>query len=103
MSTPHSSVITILGKEYQIACAPEEEQALINAARHLDEQMRQIRDGGKVIGLERIAIMAALNMSHDILTRTDEDSTESLRQQQQVHKLNTKLDDTLQRLKQIKI
>ena len=98
-----TSVIKILGKEYQIACAPEEERALQAAAQHLDEQMRTIRESGKVIGLERIAIMAALNMSHELLSRSGDDDGQSAQQQQRLNKLTTTLDDTLQRLKQIKI
>ena len=59
--------VSILDKEYQVAC-PEEQQAdLLLSAKHLDEQMRSIRANGKVIGLERIAVMAALNISHELL------------------------------------
>ncbi|CAA0079697.1 Cell division protein ZapA [BD1-7 clade bacterium] len=102
-AAPNKSVIKLLGKEYQIACSPEEEKALEQAAHYLDEQMRGIRDSGKVIGLERIAIMAALNISHELLSTTTTDESEVARQQAQVQKLNSKLDDTLHRLKQIKI
>ncbi|WP_347986402.1 cell division protein ZapA [Methylomonas sp. AM2-LC] len=57
--------ITILGKEYKIACAVNEQQALINSAKELDLQMRKIRDTGKVSSTDRIAVLAALNMTHD--------------------------------------
>jgi len=63
----NTGTVTILDKEYQVAC-PEEQQAdLLLSAKHLDEQMRSIRANGKVIGLERIAVMAALNISHELL------------------------------------
>lgn len=59
--------VKILDKEYQVACPMEERDALFQAARALDERMRAIRSGGSVIGLERIAVMAALNLSHEVL------------------------------------
>jgi len=66
MSDGHSLVIHILDKEYRVACPPGEQDNLLRAARHLDNQMREVRQAN-VIGLERIAIMAALNMSHELL------------------------------------
>ena len=66
MSKPIKPVsLNILGKEYKIACAAEEQEALIRTARELDRQMRKIRDTGKVLGTERIAVLAALNLAHD--------------------------------------
>lgn len=59
--------VQILGKEYPIACPPEEQYDLLNAARYLDEKMRLIRDQSRVIGTERIAVMAALNIAHELL------------------------------------
>ncbi|HQN81009.1 MAG TPA: cell division protein ZapA [Kiritimatiellia bacterium] len=61
--------IHILGRAYKVACTREEESALVAAADYLDEKMRAIRDNGKVIGAERIAIMAGLNLAHDLLTK----------------------------------
>ena len=55
--------IRILDKEYQVSCPPDERNALLQAARSLDERVRTIRNSGGVIGLERIAIMAVLNRS----------------------------------------
>ncbi|MES2675463.1 MAG: cell division protein ZapA [Pseudomonadota bacterium] len=59
--------VKILDKEYQVACPREERQALIESAQLLDDRMRAIRGSGAVIGLERIAVMAALNLSHELL------------------------------------
>ena len=68
MSDPVSHVnIKILEKEYQIACPASERSALIESAEFLNTRMKQIRDSGKVIGLDRIAVMAALNMANDLL------------------------------------
>src|SRR5690625_5466100 len=60
-------VVQILDKDYQVSCPPEERNALLQSAQLLDERMRTIRRGGAVIGLERIAVMAALNLSHELL------------------------------------
>lgn len=60
--------ITILGKDYKIACSPEEQESLLQSSRELDSQMKQIRDSGKVNGTDRIAVMAALNLAHELHT-----------------------------------
>ena len=59
--------IKILEKEYQISCPISERAALLSSAELLDTRMREIRDSGKVIGLDRIAVMAALNMANELL------------------------------------
>ena len=67
--------VSILGKEYRIACEPGEEDALVKAARFLDGRMRDIRTHGNVIGTDRIAVMTALNLAHELLSQKDlEDS-----------------------------
>ncbi len=62
----HTVGIRILDKEYQVHCPPDEREALIGAARELDQRMREIRRAGNVIGLERIAVMAALNLCYEL-------------------------------------
>jgi cell division protein ZapA len=69
MAGPRSIEIQILGRAYKVACSREEESSLFAAAEYLDKKMREIRDGSKVIGAERIAIMAGLNLAHDLLTQ----------------------------------
>ena len=69
MASPRSIEINILGRAYKVACVREEESALVAAADYLDEKMRGIREDSKVIGAERIAIMAGLNLAHDLLTQ----------------------------------
>ena len=58
--------LMIMGKEYKIACVPDEQNDLIQSAGQLDMQMRQMRDSGKVTGADRIAVMAALNLAHEL-------------------------------------
>lgn len=59
--------IRILDKEFLIACAPDERESLLSSARHLDERMREVRDAGRIIGLDRISIMAGLNIANELL------------------------------------
>ncbi len=67
MSTkPHAVSINILGKDYRVSCAKDEQETLIRSAQELDEQMREIRDSGKVNGMDRIAVMAALNLTNEL-------------------------------------
>ena len=70
MSTPSTVRVHILDHEYQIACAPEEKDALLAAARYLDDKMRVIKSSGNVIGAERVAVMAGLNIAHELLNKS---------------------------------
>ena len=60
--------VTILDRTLRIACKDEEKEDLLKAVQYLDSKMREIRDSGKVIGAERIAILAALNIAHELLS-----------------------------------
>ncbi len=60
--------VNIMGREFTVSCTDEERPGLINAVNYLDKKMRDIRDSGKIIGVERIAIMTALNLSHELLS-----------------------------------
>lgn len=66
MSEASSVVVHLLDKEVRVGCPPEEKENLIRAARFLDDKMREIR-ASNVLGLERIAVMAALNLAHELL------------------------------------
>lgn len=59
--------VSILDKEYRIGCPADEREALLESAEFLDRKMREIRDKGKVIGSDRIAVMAALNIADELL------------------------------------
>ena len=59
--------VKILEKEYQISCPADERKDLLESAELLNTKMREIRDSGKVVGLDRIAVMAALNMANDLI------------------------------------
>jgi len=57
-----------MGREFRIACPEDEEQGLREAVEFLDRRMREIRDTGKLVSVERVAIMAALNITNELLT-----------------------------------
>ncbi len=59
--------VKILDKEYQVSCSAEEKGDLLEAAHELDHRMREVRQSGSVIGTERISVMVALNLAHDLL------------------------------------
>ena len=59
--------IKILDKDYRVACQPEEQDELLASARLLDTRMRDIRQAGRVIGSDRIAVLAALNIAHELI------------------------------------
>jgi len=59
--------ISIMGRDFQVACPPQEQDDLLEAARYLDKNMKEIQKTGKIIGSERCAIMAALNITNDLL------------------------------------
>ncbi len=60
--------VQLVGHEYRFACPPAEREELLEAARGLDKRMQEIRDqGGKLLSLEAVAIMAAINLSHELL------------------------------------
>jgi cell division protein ZapA len=72
--------VNILDKEYCVSCPAEERESLLQAAAFLDGQMREIRQGGRIIGTERVAVMAALNIANDLLLiqKTKEDGTQNI-------------------------
>jgi cell division protein ZapA len=94
MAGPRSIDIHILGRSFKVACSREEEAALIAAADYLDEKMHVIRDNSKIIGAERIAIMAGLNLAHDLLTHGGGGLIEEARTR--VQHCNTLLDSVLE-------
>ena len=102
MTPANTITVKILDKEYQVACPQEQEAELAVSAKYLDKQMRGIRDSGKVIGLERIAVMAALNISYELLQASEHADT-SPPGSDSLKRLNRRLDDALHNLRQLEI
>ena len=102
-------IVKLLDKEYQVACPPGQQEALAKSARYLDMQMRSIRSNGKVIGLERIAVMAALNISNEFLQHNTAEASSSAAattgnpKNNPIKGLNDKLDEALHRFRQLEI
>ena len=65
--------ISILDKDYKVACPPGEQSALLESAKYLDSKMREVRDSGNIMGSERIAVITALNMANDLLRSSNVD------------------------------
>lgn len=95
--------VTILDKEYMVTCPEEEHHDLIRSADYLDRKMREIRDGGKIIGSDRIAVMAALNISHELLTQNSGSGTIDSSIGQRIKGLEAKIEDALYQSRQLEI
>ena len=95
--------ISIMNKEFQVACPEGEEEALKRAARYLSEQMQEIRQSGKVVGMDRIAIMTALNMSHELLSGQSKVQTSQDYAKLRIRALNDRLENAIADGKQLKI
>ncbi len=95
--------INILGKEFQVASPEDEHQQLLQAASFLDKRMREIRESGKVLGLERIAIMAALNLSYELLSKSDSNPQEISIINNKMQQLSDKIERSLESSKQIEL
>ncbi len=80
MSEPTTVTVQILGKPYQVSCQEEEVDALSTSARYLDTKMASIKGSGKIVGIDRIAVMAALNIANELLSSeaSRNDTTEYL-------------------------
>lgn len=101
--------VYILDKQYQVNCTEEEVAALQKAAAYLDQKMREMKQKSNVFGLDRLAIMAALNLTHDLLSESEKASELDSRQsavsseleqnRAAIVQLNEKVDSALARLK----
>jgi cell division protein ZapA len=91
---------SILDRDFSVACPDSERQNLLAAAQYLDTKMREIQQGGKVSGQDRIAIMAGLNFAYELLT-TQSGGVNLGSLKQKVHDLETKLDQALSEQKQL--
>jgi len=93
--------VQILDKEYLIACQHDEKETLLESSRHLDQKMREIRDGGKIIGTDRIAVMAALNLAHELLDHQKNAKTGDTATSKRLLKLQSRIENALSANKQL--
>ncbi|ORU91643.1 MAG: Z-ring-associated protein ZapA [Cycloclasticus sp. symbiont of Bathymodiolus heckerae] len=92
MSAPTTVALNILDKEYRVSCNEAERSSLEASARFLDDKMQTIKQSGRIVGLDRIAVMAALNISHELLDEGQKKSGLSLDINDKIHALQNKLD-----------
>jgi len=95
--------VRILDKDYQVACPDSERGQLMDSARYLDHKMREIRNSGKVIGSDRVAVMAALNITHDLLECKLRLSNNDRAAPEKLKRLQDKVETTLNRCKQLEL
>jgi cell division protein ZapA len=104
MADKHTTVsVRILEKEYQVACPDDEVEALTASARFLDHQMSEIRDTGKVFGLDRIAVMAALNIANELLSDKGHVDAVTGEVQDKIQSLTDRISKALSEQKQLNL
>ena len=102
-SDVHTVTVSIQGKEYQISCPPSEEDALRKSARYLDAQMSKIRARGSTLGFEKIAVMAAINISHELLQMSQQSGEPTGGSARELRQIEEKIDLALRDNSQIDI
>ena len=104
MNEPYAHVsIRILEKEYQVSCPTSEKADLIAASELLNTKMKEIRDGGKVVGLDRVAVMAALNLADEVIKIKNRDSELTGLVSSRIESLRDRLDGALGSTKQLSL
>ncbi|MGV3591966.1 MAG: cell division protein ZapA [Gammaproteobacteria bacterium] len=103
MAAPSSVTVNILGREYQISCPPEEEEALRKAARYLTAQMEEVKGRGSSLAYEKIAVLAALNITHDLLKRSKDANVSETDAQHEIKLLEKKIDSVLLAARQMEM
>ena len=95
--------VSIVGKDYQVACPAGEEQSLREAAHYLHTLMESIRSSGRVVGLDRVAVMAALNVCNELLQSKSKHAEAHDFVTERVQKLSDRVADAINENKQMKI
>ena len=95
--------ISILDKDYKVACPPGEQSALLESARFLDHKMREVRDSGNIIGSERIAVITALNLANDLLRTSNLDKDVGAELPPRLKDLESKISRVLEQARQLEI
>ncbi len=103
MSKPLPINISILDKEYKIACPSGEQPALLASAEYLDSKMREVRDSGSIIGSERIAVITALNIAHELLNSSQQSDKLDKGLSPRLKNLENKISEALQKARQLEI
>jgi cell division protein ZapA len=94
-SAPQPVTVSILDRDYLVACTPEERAGLIAAAALLDGRMRELRNAARSATLDRIAVLAALNLAHELQLQSQSNSSSDGAVEQQLAALRGRLDGAL--------
>ncbi len=95
--------INLLDKEYLISCAENERELLHTAVEFLNNKMQELKNSGKVIGTERIAVMTALNITHELLAYKQENDDYTYTMDTTIRRLQSKINDALIKDRQLEI
>lgn len=93
--TAEPVTVHILDREFHVGCTPEERPGVIAAARYLDDRMREMRNAARTAGLDRIAILAALNICHELLNERERGSSDARQLAEKLQAINLKLERVL--------
>jgi len=95
--------VTILDKEYLISCSDEEREQLHSAVHYLNMKMQEVKNSGKVIGSERVAVMTALNIAHELLAYKRENDHYTSSVDDTIKRLRNKIDEALTNGRQLEM
>ena len=95
--------VSILDKDYKVACPSGEQPALLASAKYLDSKMREVRDSGNLMGVERVAVITALNITNDLLNSNQVGKTLGEELPPRLKNLETKISKALERARQLEI
>lgn len=96
MTTHKPLAVKVLNKEYQIACPQGKELQLIKASHLLDEKIQQIKKNGQIVGIDRVAILAGLNLAYELLAKTEDSKQKTTDFNGHLERLQDKLDHCLE-------
>ncbi len=94
-STVKNIDVTILDRQYRVACPDDERENLMASVAYLDQKMREIKEGGKISGTDRIAVMAALNIAHELLSAKTGAGFDIAEYKRKMQSMNTMVDEAL--------
>jgi cell division protein ZapA len=94
-STVKNIDVTILDRQYRVACPDDERENLMASVAYLDQKMREIKEGGKISGTDRIAVMAALNIAHELLSAKTGAGFDIAEYKRKMQSMNSMVDEAL--------
>jgi cell division protein ZapA len=102
-SEPARVSVRIMDKEFVVACTYEERSALLDSAEYLNARMREVRDSGKIVGLDRIAVMVALNLANELLQMRQRDGQLENDFAGRVRSLRERVESSLEKSQQLEL